>query len=162
MYFGSLHENAHIWIYGFDRTMTEQERITVSQELQQFTSQWKSHGKKINGEYLILYDRFVILAVSHQDFVSGCSIDSSVRIFKKIQNDLDLNGLDVNLVFYRKNGGILSANRTEFQKALDVRELGPDTVVYDTTIQTVGDLRAGKFERKLAESWHAGVFSLSA
>ena len=32
------------------------------------------------------------------------------------------------------------------------------TVVFDVTIGTLGDLRAGRFEVPIADSWHAGAF----
>ena len=85
MHFDRLNDDAHIWVYGFDRTMSEQQRSAVEKELTYFITHWKSHGKTINGHYLILYNRFVLLGVSREQFVSGCSVDASVRIFKNIK-----------------------------------------------------------------------------
>ena len=159
MYFNRFDDDAHIWIYGFDRTMSARVYEIVEQELQQFTASWKSHGKKVDGDYMVLHNRFVILAVSRESFVSGCSIDSSVRVFKKLRENLGLDGLNVNLVYHRGERGIESQSRIDFQKALDAGQIKPETVVFDTTIQSLRDLREGKFEQKITESWHAGYFS---
>jgi hypothetical protein len=37
-------------------------------------------------------------------------------------------------------------------------EVGEDTVVFNNTIATVGELLAGKWEVPLRESWHAQAF----
>jgi hypothetical protein len=37
-----------------------------------------------------------------------------------------------------------------------------DTVVFDNTVATVGDLRAGKWERPFRDAWHAKAFPLGA
>jgi len=162
MHFDHFDDDAHIWIYGFNRNMSVREKDEIEKALENFTTHWNSHGKPVNGGYLILHNRFAILAVSKEDFVSGCSVDSSVRVFKNIKEMTGLDGLDVNLVFYRKNQEIHSTNRIQFQLLIDQDEVGSETVVFDTSIQTVGDLRSGKFEQPLSHSWHATYFSLSA
>jgi hypothetical protein len=40
--------------------------------------------------------------------------------------------------------------------------VGEDTVVFDNTVATVGDLRAGKWERPFRDAWHAKAFPLGA
>ncbi len=162
MNFENLSDDAQIWIYGFDRSVSEMEKSFITTELKIFTEQWKSHGKPVNGQFKILHDRFAVLAIPREDYISGCSVDSSVRIFKNIKETLHVEALDVNLVFYLKNGEIKAAIRFEFQNLIDQGEIDSNTIVFDTTIQTLGELRSGKFERPLSESWHADYFSLSA
>jgi hypothetical protein len=162
MYFEEFEDNAHIWIYGFDRTLTESELQLVDTMFGEFVLSWKSHGNPVNGKYLLMHNRFVILAVSKESYVSGCSIDSSVRIFKHLKETSNLDGLDMNLVFYRSGDQIRSTGRLEFQDLIDQGEVSSDTMVFDTTIHTVGTLRAGKFEQPVSESWHSRYFSLSA
>jgi len=162
MYFEEFEDNAHIWIYGFNRTMTESEAQLAETTFREFVSTWKSHGNPVDGKCLLLHDRFIVLAVSKESYVSGCSIDSSVRIFKHLKEANNLDGLDLNLVFYRSGDQIRSTGRSEFQELIDRGEISSDTMVFDTTIHTVGMLRAGKFEQPVSESWHSSYFSLSA
>ena len=162
MYFEEFNDNAHIWIYGFNRTMIENEAQLVDGIFTEFVSTWKSHGNPVNGKSLLLHNRFVILAVSRENYVSGCSIDSCVRIFKQLKESNNLDGLDLDLVFYRSGDQIHSTGRSEFQDLIERGEVGSRTMVFDTTIHTVGTLRAGKFEQPVSESWHSRYFSLSA
>ena len=162
MHFNQYDDDAHIWVYGFNRTFSALEKSAVEAALREFTAGWQSHGKKVSGDFLILHDRFVILAVPQKDFVSGCSIDSSVQVFRELNDSLGLDGLDAGLVFYRKNDTVAAIDRPGFQNLIDRGEIKSDTIVFDSSIQTVGELRAGKFERPLSGSWHAVYFSLSA
>jgi len=162
MDFKSFTDDARIWIYGFDRTLSEHEKIIADELLNKFVRDWKSHGSPVRAQYALTCNRFAILAVSAEDVISGCSIDSSIKIFKDLKEKLGVNALDVNLVFYRTGQEIRSTNRLEFQNMIDRGAIGQETMVFDTTIQTLGDLRSGKFERPLSTSWHARVFSLSA
>ncbi len=162
MYFRSFTDDARLWIYGFDTTLSAHEKTIVEEALNKFVHQWTSHGSPVKAQHVIIYNRFVIFAVSGEDVISGCSIDSSIKIFKDLKEKFGVNALDVNLVFYRNSQEIRSINRLEFQSMIDRGAIGPETLVYDTTIQTLGELRSGNFEKPLSTSWHARVFSLSA
>ena len=42
--------------------------------------------------------------------------------------------------------------------AVNAGRAGPDTVVFDTSLHTLGDLRAGRFETTFKDSWHVRAF----
>ncbi len=52
------------------------------------------------------------------------------------------------------------ASREEFTQLVDEGAVGPDTVVFDNTIQTTGALRDRRWEVPARRSWHGrGFFS---
>ena len=50
-------------------------------------------------------------------------------------------------------------SRDDFRALVEGGRVDADTVVFDATIQFVGDLRRGGFETTFAKSWHASAFS---
>ena len=52
--------------------------------------------------------------------------------------------------------------RPDFRRLAQAGEVGEETVVFDNTIGSVGDVRAGRWERPFRESWHARSFPLGA
>jgi hypothetical protein len=63
-------------------------------------------------------------------------------------------------VFYRGDSGIRRVTREEFTESLQAGIVDPDTIVFDNTIQSVSELRNGRWELPAKESWHARAFSL--
>jgi hypothetical protein len=160
--FPDFANNAIIWIYSFDSDLDKKDILIVEQALARFIKSWKSHGTPVRGDYAILFNRFVFLCADATVNVSGCSIDSSVRVFKELYQKHNLNALDINIVFYKDKNNILSVNRFEFQKLINQGKINQDTIVYNTSIHSLGELRAGFFESKLKDCWHSKVFALSA
>ena len=157
--FKKLHDNARLWVYAFDEAMSDQGKRLVHDRLVDFLNEWHSHRARVEGAFSIAHDRFVILAAVSQDGISGCSIDGSVENFKYFRDQHGLDALSKHLVYYRDSDGRIKAiDRAAFQGEIDGGRCGPSTIVFDTTIQTLADLRAGRFEIPLQKSWHAKAF----
>jgi len=160
--FSNFTNSAFIWIYAFSSPLTQKDTTIVEQFLEKFIRNWKSHGTPVKGAYKILFNRFVFLCADSNVNVTGCSVDSSVRVFKDLHLKYNLNALDINIVFYKDKNKIQSVNRFEFQKLINQGKINKDTLVYNTSIQSLGELRAGYFESKLQDCWHSKIFALSA
>ncbi len=145
--------NSTIWIYGFDKELSDREVTIVRDYFDNFVQSWKSHGDVVTGTYELLFDRFLILCAKTSG-VSGCSIDSSVSIFKELRDKHVLNALDQDLIFYRESLEINSVRRIGFEELVREGKITLDTPVFDTTIQNLEQLQEGKFEIPLRDSWH--------
>jgi len=82
-----------------------------------------------------------------------------MRVMTSLKKEQGIDGFDRTVVFFRKDGQVRAATREEFQKLVDGGEVQDQTAVFDATIQTVGDLRAGRFETTFARAWHASAFT---
>lgn len=156
-------DDASLWIYGFRQALTTGERHAVKGELEAFLGEWVSHGAPVRGSYKIVEDRFVLLTGHTPGGISGCSMDSSVRVFKTLKDRHGLDGLDRSLVYYRDaQGEIQGVHFSEFQKLVEKGQIDAETKVFDTTLTSLDDLRLGAFEKPFANSWHARSFPLPA
>ena len=151
---------ARVWIYAFARTLSAPEEQNVSIVLQEFVSQWNSHGQPANGDFHLLYNKFVILAEESASGISGCSIDSSVRVFKRLKERHGLDALNHDLIHYRNNHDISSVERAAFQELISGSQITEDTVVFNNIVQNLGEIRRGLWETKLSKSWHAQAFGI--
>jgi hypothetical protein len=157
--FRDLSDDARLWIYAFESPLTGEQKRIVDDRLRTFMDEWRSHNVDVDGAYTILEDRFVILSGASHEGISGCSIDSSVNNFKYFRDYHGLDALTRDLIHYRDGDGrIRTVNRDAFQTEVDAGRCGSDTTVFDITLQTLGDLRAGRFEMPLSKSWHARIF----
>ena len=148
--------NALIWIYGFSKKLSGNDKKVVADALDHFVKSWKSHGDDVAGAFSLIYGRFVILAAKSSG-VSGCSVDSSIHIFKELRNKNALDALNLNLVFYRVDEEIESVPRTEFSNMVKAGKISLETTVFDTSILSISQLREGKFELPVKNSWHVNL-----
>jgi len=154
----SLTNSARIWVYGFNRPLTENETTIVRHSFRQFADNWQSHGQPVRGAFQLLFDRFVILAAEENE-ISGCSIDSSVGVFRELYTQHNLDALDASQIFYRAGEQIVSVSRSVFRKLLETGTIGAECRVFDLSITRLSALRAGLFEKRLEDSWHGQAFS---
>lgn len=159
----NLPDEARLWVYALDRVLTEEERARAAKLLDAFVFGWTSHQVPVAGAWEIVEDRFILVAGHCTDGVSGCSTDASVRVVKEVERATGTRAFDRSLVFYRDGDGrVAAAPRPAFQTLVDQGRVNADTRVFDGTVQSVGDLRAGRFERTFGESWHATAFASGA
>jgi hypothetical protein len=106
--FESLEDSARIWIYQSSRKFTETEKSTISTTLEAFTHSWVAHGNPLKTSFAILYDQFIVLATDENfNEASGCSIDSSVRVIRQLDQQFSLD------LFDRTKIGFLNGEQLE-------------------------------------------------
>ena len=158
--FNGLPDDTQLWIYGFSNPLGEADRRVVAERLEPFLATWNNHDAPVTGAWTVLEDRFVLLAGHSPTGVSGCSIDTCMANFKWLKENHDLDGLDRGRIFFRDADGVAqSSDRLNFQQMVDAGSATMDTRVFDTTLTTLGDLRAGRFEARFADCWHAKLFT---
>jgi hypothetical protein len=157
-YFPNFPDDARLWVYALSRPLTSDELGRVTAELSAFVPTWNSHGAPVHGAYEILEHRFVLIAGYVDAGIGGCSTDSMVRVMKQLR-EAGIDGFDRSLVFFRDAAGKVQAvRRDDFQQLVGTGQVDAHTVVFDPTIQVVGDLRRGAFETTFGRSWHAAAF----
>jgi hypothetical protein len=157
--FTELPDEARLWIF----SSAEAPAPAVAEELlarvDAFLEEWHAHGHPVVGGRDWRYGRFLMVAADEAATgVSGCSTDALFRVFKGAERDLGISLLDGSLVWYREGNEIRSASRGEFRERVRQGVITPETIVFDNTAATVGDLRAGRWERRMEESWHGKAF----
>ena len=158
-YFPHFPDEAKLWVYPLARELSAADRARVTARLDTFLQEWNSHGAPVHGAYEIFENRFVLIAGYVDGGVGGCSTDSMVRVMKALRQEDGIDGFERSLVFFRDaDRRVQSASRTDFGAMVGAGRVGPETTVFDATIQFVGDLHRGGFETTFGNSWHARAF----
>jgi hypothetical protein len=157
--FDQLPPDARLWIFAAERPLTAPEKARVLEETDSFISQWMAHGVPLTAGRDLKYDQFVLVGVDERAAgVSGCSIDALVRRMQQLEGLLGLELVNNAPVLYREGQVIERVSRDRFAQLAASGTVGPNTRVFDNTLSRVGDLQAGKWEVKAAESWHRQAF----
>src|SRR5205085_1778366 len=88
----NFHPGSRVWVYQCSRVFTLQEAMGIEELLNEFASQWKSHGTPVKGAAYLFFGQFIVLIADETATgVSGCSTDSSVRLIKDIEQRFTVN-----------------------------------------------------------------------
>lgn len=162
--FSDLPDDARLWSFAASRPLTEDETERLLGRVDEFLTGWHAHRRAVTGAREWAEGRFLFIAADERATgVSGCSIDSLFHTLRQAEREMGVSLTDSSRVWFRDSvGEIKSVSRPEFGALAAAREVGPDTHVFDQTISTVGDLRAGRWEAPLRTTWHARAFPVTA
>lgn len=152
--FENLPADSRVWVYTGSRSFTEKETDLIIQLLTQFCEQWVAHGHPLLSSFQLLENQFVIMAVN-EDYhnPSGCSIDSSVGVLRKIHETTGIDLLDRKRVPFLVNQKIelipLAHLKIQFQQGI----LQADTLTFNTLATTKSQLQNWKIPAE--SSWVA-------
>lgn len=159
--FKQLPDNSRIWIYQSNRTLNEQETQRASELVKDFVQRWTSHSEKVVADGAVVYNQFIVL-VADETFVSlgGCSIDSSVKVMRQLEDQFGITLFDRLTVTYREGDAIKTASQSRFQELFEQGIVKEDTLVFNNLVPTLKDFHE-KWETPLAKSWHARIFTVA-
>lgn len=154
-----LPEDARVWIFSSQRTLSEPEQRELLNSIDTFIEGWGSHDKPLIAGRILRYERFLFVAVDQQEVgPSGCSIDSLVRQIKVLGNKFGVDFVDRVQVIFRQGMIIKCVPRKEFSTLVAVGQVNLETTVFDNSLTRLGDVRAGRWETRAADTWHARTF----
>lgn len=158
---GALPDESRVWLYGTHRPPEDAEAARLVDATRAFLEDWTAHGSRLRAALDWRHDRFLVLAVDEsRAAASGCSIDAVTGHLAALESELDLPLLDTSPVWYRdpgRDGRIRTVSRSAFRRLGREGEVDGETVVFDLTVDRLGDVREGRWERPAAETWHASL-----
>jgi hypothetical protein len=142
--FESLEDSARIWIYQSSRKFTETEKSTISTTLEAFTHSWVAHGNPLKTSFAILYDQFIVLATDENfNEASGCSIDSSVRVIRLLDQQFSLDLFDRTKIGFLNGEQLEMIPLNELPNALTEGRWKQNSMVFNNVLSTKGQLTNG-------------------
>jgi hypothetical protein len=155
----SFSPQSRVWVYQSDRKFTSTEENEILNKLASFTTQWKAHGNELLAKAEIRYGFFIILTVDEsQAGVTGCSIDSSVRLIKEIEQEYHVDLFNRFNIAYKVNGEVVVNSKEDFETLVNIKQVTPETIVFNNMVQNLKELES-KWEVPFQNSWHSTVFA---
>ena len=156
--FKTLSENSRIWIYQSNRSLTQQEKESISILIEDFLNNWKSHGVSLNSGFEIKYNRFIVIAQDQNiQSATGCSIDSMVHFIQKLEKKYNISLLDKLNVSYKQGDYIAYKSLKDFKKIVKNGAVSKNTIVFNNLVRTKLEY-TNYWEVPAFESWHARFF----
>ncbi len=151
-----LSDDARLWIFGSNRTLVGPEARRLADATETFVRDWAAHGEGLTASFEWRYDRFLLIAVDERRAAaSGCSIDALTHHVRELERAFRIELLDGSRVWYRGDGAIRCVGRTEFHERAKRGEVSRESIVFDLGVQSLAELRSGRWELPAGESWHA-------
>ena len=146
----NLSDDSRVWVFGISPALDRAQQETLLRAVDSFLETWSAHNQPIRSARELREGSFLVIAVEKNEFTSGCSIDRLFGTLRRLESDFGASILDSGRLFFRHGDGRADAmSRAEFRERAD-----PHTVVFDTTVETLGPVRSGSWERPAEKSWH--------
>ena len=152
--FQQLPDSCRIWLFQSDRTLSPVECAAAAERLSGFLSEWTAHQQELMASFDFCENRFVVIAVNEAaTAASGCSLDKLHQTVRALGQELGVDFFNRMLVTERgPQGDVKVYSLQEAGQCIEQGELKPETLVFDTTISTVGDYRHA-FVKPLGSTW---------
>ncbi len=157
--FNELKGDGRVWIYTSNRALNPNEVSEITEIFNDFCSQWSAHGSSLKSAFKIFNNQLLVLAVDEAfEAASGCSIDSSVEVFRRVDSKYQLDLFNrLNLAFLIDNQ-IKIIQLAQLNTAHQQGLIGAETILVDNTISSLDQLR-NNWHKPLANSWAASKIS---
>ncbi|HJW94558.1 MAG TPA: hypothetical protein VJ901_13150 [Thermoanaerobaculia bacterium] len=153
----NLPDDARVWVFGISPALDEAKSAQFLNRIDSFLAQWAAHGNPITSSRDLIEGSFLVIGVDRDAETSGCSIDRMFGTLKQLESELGVQILDPNRVFFRHGDGHVDAtSRAGFSDRGDAH-----TVVFDTIVERLGEIRSGRWEKRAEQSWHRQLLRAS-
>jgi hypothetical protein len=151
--------SSRVWIYQSNRLFTLNEALALEEKLIEFTSSWKSHGNPVKGFGSLFFGQFIVLMADEEVAgVSGCSIDSSVRLMKSIEEEFNVSLFDRTTLAFYINETVQLLPLSQIQYSIEQSFISKETLFFDNTVLSKADLLS-KWITPVHQSWIGDRFS---
>lgn len=161
--FDQMPGHSKVWVYQADRPLTLQDIEHINGKLTTFTGNWQAHSQSVKGGHAILHNRFVILAADEQaQAVTGCSIDSSVKVIRELEDELKLSLTNRTLVAYLdKQEQIKTLPLADMKHAAATGQITPNSLIFNNGIVTLAQLSTD-WQIPASKSWAKRYFKMAS
>ncbi|BAV95046.1 hypothetical protein [Ichthyobacterium seriolicida] len=135
--FDSISQESKLWIFQSLEDIDSNKGPLIRQEIDGFLLLWKAHNKEIFSRYIILKNRFIIVAADEsKQRVTGCAADELFRFIKKLELSFGLSLLN------RENIAYIDRNNTiKTCKIEDIKvNINPQQIIFNNSISTKKEL----------------------
>ena len=148
-----FNDDSRVWIYQCNRSFTPGEESQIESLLKDLVTNWQSHGVPVKGYAKVFFDQFIVLMADEAATgVSGCSIDSSVRVIQEIEKRFNVDMFNWQSLAFIVNDEVRIIARPQFNDALENGLVNQQTLFFNNVVSTKKELE-DKWMIPVSESW---------
>jgi len=155
MNYKDLSDESRVWIYQSNREFSLEEVEKIQSMGVEFVQSWNSHEDELLAALEVFYNRFIVIFLDEaQAAASGCSIDKSIALIKKIESEYNCELLNRMQVCIRQDGEIAVLDLNSFRDSLEANEITAETIVFNNLVENKSEFKTN-WEVPISRSWHA-------
>ena len=113
--FDELPDDAQLWIFPAERSLSPAEQARLLEEVDRFIDQWGAHNVPLTAGRELRYDRFLFVAIDQRSAgPSGCSIDALFRQTVALEQEIGIELVNPAPVVFRQGSAIERVPRDQF------------------------------------------------
>lgn len=148
-----FNDNSRVWIYQASHIFSISEALQIEDMLNDLATNWKSHGTPVKGYASLFFGQFIILMADElATGVSGCSIDSCVRIIQQIEQRYKVEMFNWQNLAFIINDKVQIIPRQQFNYAFENNFITTKTLFFNNVVTTKNELE-NKWIIPVSESW---------
>ncbi|UII79933.1 ABC transporter ATPase [Flagellimonas sp. CMM7] len=153
--FETLPDNARIWIYQSNRSLSDVEQKEVEESLAAFLKEWTAHGSELEAGFEVKYKRFIVIGLDQTKAgASGCSIDTSVHFIQSLEQKYKVELLDRMNVSFKQGEYITYKSLKDFKRMAREKAISSNTIVFNNLVASKIEYQE-HWEVPASESWHS-------
>jgi hypothetical protein len=155
MSLSALPAHSRLWLLAIESLPDRATETQLRRGLEEILAQWRHKGQIYQGAGVLLEPQLIAVAEpSLAAQPSGCAIDGMLLRVRRLAERLQLRLMDpAASILVRFADRLVVIPKFEIQACLDDGTLDGRTPVLDLSLYSLGDLRAGRLETPLADTW---------
>ena len=147
----NLSDESRVWIYQAESELTEKEVSLIQKACKSFVPAWQAHGKNLQADCRILFNRFLCLFVDESaQGATGCSIDSSVHFIQDLEKQLGKSlMMRTQVIFLDDEGQLNEVDMHDMPSRIN-----SETPVFNNLVKTLGEMKTN-WIIPAGQSWHS-------
>ena len=143
-----------VWIFQSSRMLKPEEINTIDRQLDNFTSQWTAHGKKLDAKAKVIESMFLIVMVNESySLASGCSIDKIFNLLKEFETQFSITLFDrFKIAYTDQKDQINILSKSDLKKLLSEQPELEEKMFYNNVVKTKDELLQN-WKIPIKESW---------
>jgi len=159
--FKGLPDDARLWVFALDRPLKGADRAKFEDDIRTFLESWRHKGKTFDAVWELRYQQLLLVA---EPFLatapSGCAIDGMLRKVERIVSEAGAKLASDQVVVILTEKGLELHCRSELPCLLRSGTIRPDTTLIDRSLHDLSQLRQGRLERPLLNTWIGHKYGL--
>jgi hypothetical protein len=138
--FENIPVTAKIWLYQSNVILDTKQLDFINHQLKNFIENWTAHQQSLTASFQIIQNKIILLAVDenfHQ--ASGCSIDSSVKVIKMIEQALNISLFNRDILLENEANQLFNIPLSAIKASIETNQINDKTYVYDLTVTNLKD-----------------------
>ncbi len=151
--FNQLPANARFWIFTSNRFLTQEEIVSLNNELSLFIQKWTAHKQDLNASFNLIDDAILIVGVDEsQTGASGCSIDSMTKEIVKLSQQMNIDWLNRFSVVVKSSEGNRAVNANDLKQLFSEGKINEQTLVSNSLLSNFGEVKTHLY-KPIKDTW---------